>query len=278
MPSRDHRLTLTAAILFAAVLGCGFAAWRLIFPPPSHPPASVLRVGYSPEPPFSFRTPEGDASGESPEVARAVLRRAGFDRVEWVQTEFGLLIPQLLSGRIDMIAAGMFVTEARLRQVAFTRPTLQVRQALLVRRGNPRGLHRYEDFAVRNDVRLCVLEGSAEFSLAVALGAPRERILATPDAATAIAGLVSGAADGLALSRPSILRLSAGANTAVEIADPFEEPILHGRPVRSLCAFALRPSDVELKRRIDAELAAFIGSLEHLAVIRVFGFGREDLP
>jgi len=241
-------------------------------------PASV-RIGYSPEPPFSFRTPNGQASGEAPEVARAVLRRVGVRNVEWVQTDFGLLIPELLSGRIDMIAAGMFITAGRARLVSFSRPTLALRQSLLVKRGNPKQIHRYEDFAERRDLKLCVLKGAIEHSVAVALHVPEDRMMLAPDAQTGVVAIQSGAVDGLALSSPSIHNLGAAVSKMdLAVATPFLEPSAHGVPMRNFSAFAFRPSDTVLRDRIDAQLEKFIGTSEHLAVIGPFDFGPGDLP
>ncbi|MBV9773809.1 MAG: transporter substrate-binding domain-containing protein, partial [Gemmatimonadetes bacterium] len=63
----------------------------------------VVRIGYAPEPPFAFRTADGRVTGESPEIARAVFRRLGVTRIRWVQTEFRSLIPELKTGRFDVI-------------------------------------------------------------------------------------------------------------------------------------------------------------------------------
>ena len=96
----------------------------------------VIRIGYAVEAPFAFVDAQGQVSGESPAVARAVWQRLGI-RTEWVQTDFASLIPQLRTGRFDQIASGLFIRPDRQQLVAFTRPSLCLQPALLVRQGNP---------------------------------------------------------------------------------------------------------------------------------------------
>ena len=55
-----------------------------------------LRVGYAVEAPYAFLTPEGEVTGESPEIARAMAQQLGIPKVEWRLTEFGSLIDAIL--------------------------------------------------------------------------------------------------------------------------------------------------------------------------------------
>ncbi|NTV62864.1 MAG: transporter substrate-binding domain-containing protein, partial [Oscillochloris sp.] len=101
----------------------------------------TIRIGYAVEAPFAFLAPGDVVTGESPEVARAVVQRLGITQITWVQTDFDQLIPELEEGRFDLIAAGMFITPDRAQRVAFSQPTFHVKQGLLVLVGNPYGLH-----------------------------------------------------------------------------------------------------------------------------------------
>ncbi|KAB8145882.1 ectoine/hydroxyectoine ABC transporter substrate-binding protein EhuB [Chloroflexia bacterium SDU3-3] len=236
----------------------------------------VIRVGYAPESPFAFRDNAGNVTGESPEIIRHVLGQLGIHQIEWVQTEWASLIPNLNAGRFDIIASGMFITCERAQQIAFTQPTYQLNEALLVPRGNPRQLHSYDDI-LKRDAVLVVIQGAQEQNLAIEVGITDRHLLAVPDAQTGLAAVLSGRADALALTSVSLKAFASG-NPQVELAAPFTPPMLQGVPVRGYGAFGVRTGDTPLRNALDAQLASFIGSQQHLTMVAPFGFTHEDLP
>ncbi len=239
----------------------------------------VIRVGYAPERPFAFRDASDRVTGESPELARKLLARMGITSVEWVQTEWDDLIPELNAGRFDMIAIGMFVTCERAQKIAFTEPTYLLEQAFLVRAGNPKQLHSYADVRNRPDARLAVISGAQEQVLARAVGIPDNRILVVPDARTGYVAVRQGEADALALTRPSIAaRVATAEPNTVELATPFVQPNVEGIKARGYGAFGLRWEDTTLREALNAQLRQFIGTLEHQQLMAPFGFTANDLP
>ena len=130
----------------------------------------VVRVGYAAEVPFAFRAADGRVTGEGPEIARVVLRRLGNPEIEWVQTEFGSLIPDLIAGRFDLIAAGMFITPERARDIAFSSPTYTARAALLVRREDEARLATYDRIRAAPGARIALMDKAYEIELAKAAG------------------------------------------------------------------------------------------------------------
>lgn len=241
--------------------------------------AGVIRIGYAIEAPFAFLKPGGQVSGESPEVAKEITARLDIQRIEWVQTDFGSLIPALEAERFDVIAAGMFITPERAQQVAFSEPTFHVQQGLLVRAGNPRQLHAYQQALTQPDVKIAVIAGAVEETLLRRMGLPESQLLLTPDALTGHAAVETGLADGLALSALTIRQMIA-ANPAghLEMALPFEQPdpALTGRS--GYGAFAFRQQDHQLLTAWNAAMQPFIGSPAHLALIAPFGFTEAELP
>lgn len=232
----------------------------------------VIRIGYAVEAPFAFVDDQGQVSGESPAVARAIWQRLGI-RMEWVQTDFASLIPQLRTGRFDQIASGLFIRPDRQQLVAFTRPSLCLQPALLVRQGNPLHLRSLADIANQEKARLAVIAGAVEAADAARVGIPKDRILAfaTPD--LAIQAMRQGQVDALALSAPAIKQL------ALTHADMQRTQPLTSPDTNAGCgAFAFRLSDTQLLHRFDQALAAYLGSSEHLHLLQPFGLGEEDLP
>lgn len=240
----------------------------------------VIRIGYAVEPPFAYVAGNGEVTGEAPEVARRIAARLGIPRVVWVQTGFAELIDGLDDGRYDAVAAGMFVTPARSARVLFSEPTFRVRQSLLVRRGNPHGLHSYEQIVAQDSLRIAVLSGAVEESLLLAMGLPESRLLRVPDASTGQAAVEAGIADGLALSSPTIRWMTRDPDAAsrVELASPFEAPRVASARSLGYGAVAFRLSDRALRDAWNVALRDFVGSAEHRALVEPFGFGDDEMP
>jgi len=237
-----------------------------------------LRVGYANEPPYSFRTPAGDVTGEAPEAAKHAARVLGLHNVRFVLMDFGDLIGQLEAGAIDVIAAGLFVTPGRAARVRFSRPTALVEQGLLVAAGNPKGFSSYEEVVRTPGARAAVLEGSVEKQLLEGLGMPPERLFAARDAATALSALKLGHVECLALSSPTVRYMALGSGGRLEAAEPFVQPRSEGHGGPTPCALAFRKGDKTLADAFDAALSGFIGSPAHLQLVEPLGFGPASLP
>jgi polar amino acid transport system substrate-binding protein len=234
----------------------------------------VIRLGFANEAPFAYRDPvSGELTGEAPALARRVMAALGVAQVEGVLTEFASLIPGLQAQRFDVIAAGMYVTPERCRQVLFSEPSYCVREALIVPRGNPQGLHGYPDL-VGKAAQLGVVAGTAELGYAKAAGLPEDKLSVFPDAPSALEGLRAGRIQAFActsLTAGDLLRkLPDG---TLEPAEPFAGPEIDGKPVLGCGAFAFRRGDEALRDAFDRELAALLASPAHAELVAPFGFG-----
>ncbi|HWR01556.1 MAG TPA: transporter substrate-binding domain-containing protein [Chlorobaculum sp.] len=82
----------------------------------------VLRLGTaSVTEPFSFVDGSREVVGYDIELARYIANKVG-KRLEIVNMDFGGMIPALMSGKVDMIAACITITEERKKQVLFSEP------------------------------------------------------------------------------------------------------------------------------------------------------------
>jgi polar amino acid transport system substrate-binding protein len=233
-----------------------------------------IRVGFANEAPYGYATPDGQLTGESPEVAKAILARIGIPEVDGVLTEFGSLIPGLMAGRFDVVAAGMFITPARCQQVAFSEPSYGIGQAFLVAEGNPHGITDYSSIAENSDLTLAVMAGAVEAGYASDAGVPDGQILVLPDQSSLLSAVRAGRADAAALTAPSIAEMAQ--QSGVESTPPFGE--VAGQSVMGHGGFAFRKEDTALHEAFNAELKEFIGSPEHIALVTPFGFGEGYLP
>jgi polar amino acid transport system substrate-binding protein len=82
----------------------------------------VIRLGTaSVTEPFSFVDGSREIVGYDIELARHIANKAG-KKLEVVNMDFGGMIPALMSGKVDMIAACITITEERKKQVLFSEP------------------------------------------------------------------------------------------------------------------------------------------------------------
>jgi len=280
VPGKTGFPVLLVPLLLLFIGGAGFWWWHV-----EHDPLrrcrerGFIRVGYAVEAPYAFLTPNGEVTGESPEIARLVARRLGIPRVEWRLVEFGDLIEGLIAGRFDVIAAGLFITPEREHRIAFSLPTFQVGPGLLVPAGNPRGLHSYEDIIQQPGVRVAVLSGSTEENHLLTQRCSVERLLGVPDAVSGLAAVQSGQVDALALSAPTLRWMIREAGSGkLEMAKLPSGRTSAVSPALSVGGFAFRKNEDSLARAWNRELRLFIGSEEHRRLVMPFGFTEAEIP
>jgi polar amino acid transport system substrate-binding protein len=240
----------------------------------------VVQIGYANEAPYAYADKQsGRLTGEAPEIARVVLKQMGVEHIEGILTEFGALIPGLKAKRFDIIAAGMYILPQRCREIAFTNPTYKIGEAFLVKAGNPLDLHSYEEVAAHPRARLGVVAGAVELAYARATGIPDERIAVLPDAPSAVAAVQAGRIDAYAGTALTIQdMLNKVGDGSVERAQPFTDPVIEGESVIGYGAFGVRKEDKALLETFNQHLKTFIGSEQHRARVRPFGFTQAELP
>ena len=213
-----------------------------------------ISIGYSNAEPFAYADASGKVTGESPEIARIIFKKLGAKKVDSVLTEWGALIPGLHAGRFDVIAAGMYITPERCKQVLFTDPQYQLGDTLLVKPGNPKKLHSYADFAKNHDLRLAVTAGTVELKYARDSG-------------------IAGRADAAIGTALTMKDLAKKGGSSVEATTDFVDDPSH----IGYGALAFRPQDKELRDKVNAELKKWLGSEEHLRTVAPFGFDKSNI-
>jgi polar amino acid transport system substrate-binding protein len=270
-------LLLTAAGL-GATAGILGAAPRLAFAETTLERAKAdgyIRVGFANEAPVGYATPDGKLTGEAPEVAKAVLAKMGIPQVDGVLTEFGSLIPGLKAKRFDIIAAGMFINPKRCAEIAFSEPSYGIGQAMLVKKGDPKGIKDYSSIKANPDLKLAVMSGAVEVGYAKDAGIPESQLVMLPDQSSLLQAVQSGRADAASLTALSIADM-AKKGEGVESTKPFGE--VAGKSVKGHGGFGFRKEDKDLYKAFNDELKKFIGSPEHIALVTPLGFGKDYLP
>ncbi|MGW7543458.1 ectoine/hydroxyectoine ABC transporter substrate-binding protein EhuB [Streptomyces sp. NPDC054770] len=234
----------------------------------------VVRLGIAGEIPFGYIDKDGHLTGEAPELAKAIFKRLGVDRVQPVPTEFGSLIPGLNSQQFDVVAAGMYVNPERCQQVIFADPDYQMLDSFIVRKGNPKGLHDYKD-VVAKKAKFATGTGYAEIQYAVEAGYKESDILIVPDQVAGLNAVEAGRVDvfaGTALTTRSVVKKSAKAEATKAFA-----PLVGGKPHVDGGAFAFRSAETRLRDAFDVELRKLKKSGELFRILRPFGFTEDEM-
>ncbi|TAM53688.1 MAG: ectoine/hydroxyectoine ABC transporter substrate-binding protein EhuB [Paraburkholderia sp.] len=233
----------------------------------------VVRIGYANEKPFAYTLPNGDVTGESPEIAKKIFSKLGVKKVDAVLTEWGSLIPGLQAGRFDVIAAGMYITPQRCTQVAFADPQYQIGDTLLTLPGNPKHLDSYTSVAKNPDVKLAVMAGTVELGYAREASIKDAQILQVPDTTAQLQAVRAHRADAAVGTALTMKDLAAKMPGQVVTVDKFVDDPKH----MGYGALAFRKDDTDLRDAVDKQLHAWLGTPDHLQTVAPFGFDKSNV-
>jgi polar amino acid transport system substrate-binding protein len=234
----------------------------------------TVRLGIAGEVPYGYVDDQGEFTGEAPELARVIFKRLGIDNVQPVATDFASLIPGLNSQQFDVVSAGMYINKERCEQVIFADPEYQMLDAFIVRKGNPKNLHTYED-VVKAKAKFATGTGYAEIEYAVAAGFPEKDIVILQDQVAGLNAVESGRVDvfaGTALTTREVVRKSRKA----EATEPFAA-VVDGEKMIDGGGFAFRPTDTELRDAFNVEIHKMKKSGELFRILRPFGFTKNEM-
>lgn len=236
--------------------------------------AGVIKIGIAGEVPYGY-TQNGEVTGEAPEVAKAVFKAMGVDRVEATQVEFGQLIPALNANQYDMVAAGMAILPDRCANAQFSAVDYVTPTALLVPAGNPQGINNFEDVKARG-VALAVLSGTVEEAVARDLGIPAGNIQPYRGQPEMFQALRDQRAYCGALTDISLRRMLAdNPGSALEVTKGFV-PEVNGKEQIQAGGFVFRKGDDELVAQFNTELKKLQDSGAWLDIAAPFGFTADN--
>ncbi|MCR9137934.1 MAG: ectoine/hydroxyectoine ABC transporter substrate-binding protein EhuB [Alphaproteobacteria bacterium] len=244
--------------------------------------ATIGIAGYAP---YGYKQADGSFSGEQVELVKHVLNEMGVTELEFVAMDFGALIPSLVAGRIDMGAAGIYIRPKRCEQILFAEPTWGQGAAYVVKKGNPKNLHNFKDIANTDGAVLALLAGGTEETLAKKDGVPDSKLLKVGDKAAGISAVISGRADGFALSAFAINDIvrTAGDLIGVESSGSITE--IGGETYQGHGAIGFpKGTGDELKANMafrdafQAVLDDYLESGQYAEMAAAWGFGPADAP
>ena len=231
-----------------------------------------MRFAYLIEPPFNFRTENGEVTGCDVELAKYINDELGLGAFVPIETEFADLLPGVKSGTWDM-TTGLFATNERKKTAAFSKPIWALPDGLLVKKQNPKNLTGYQSVSETPGTKLAVIRDQFQHRSAVEFGVPDECIKIYETYTAAANAVVAGDVDAYA----SVARAHTGFMDQNEelplesVTVPFSEK----EPAYGSFAFALE--NRELKSAVDSLLKEFLGSSHHREIMKNFGFSDEEI-
>lgn len=275
---KPHTRLLTLALL-AIALSTATGLWLVHVSVPQSMAVraergGTMRVGFAIEAPYAYIDAHGQVTGEAPEIFRRMAQDVGIERIDWVRLDFANLLPELHLGRIDAIAAGMFITPERQREALFTRPTAKVRAAAVVRQGENRLPLRPEQasLASAGGLRWATVHDAVENSLLQDAGVTTDRIGTVASAERGLRAVAENSADVFAISSVTAWHLVAlHPEWMLEVRTIVDAPV-------GLPAFVFRQEDRNLRDAMDGSLLRYLGSDEHKSLVRRFGFTSDEAP
>jgi polar amino acid transport system substrate-binding protein len=236
-----------------------------------------VRIGFADEAPYGYKD-GGKLAGEAPTLHRVIFKALGVDQLRANVVDFASLIPSLNANRFDVVSAGMAITPERCANASFSEPEFISPTALMVRKGNPKGLSDLKSCADKA-VKLGVLSAAVEKGYATAAGVSEDRVTSLSGQQDGLDALVAGRIDAFALTGISLRWLAkTNKGAAVEVLDAFV-PVVDGKKQYSPGGAVFRKSDTALRDAFNQQLAK-ITSDPHLYVTLIgkYGFGKTEIP
>ena len=112
-----------------------------------------LRLGFGTAVPWAYAGDNGEALGFVNMIALTVLEEMGITEHETKVFEWSGLIPGINADRSDMITGGMYILKSRCANIDFSDPIGVFGDAMLVPKGNPKGINNYAD-VIRTGAKL----------------------------------------------------------------------------------------------------------------------------
>jgi polar amino acid transport system substrate-binding protein len=236
-----------------------------------------VRIGFADEAPYGYKE-GGKLAGEAPTLHQVIFKELGISRLRASVVDFASLIPSLNANRFDVVSAGMAITPERCENAAFSEPEFISPTALMVRKGNPKGLTDLKSCAGKS-VAVGVLSAAVEKGYATAAGVSADRITSLSGQQDGLDALVAGRIDAFALTGISLRWLArTNKGAPVEVLTPFV-PEVDGKKQYSPGGAVFRKSDTALRDAFNKQLAKITSDPDrYVQLIGKYGFGKTEIP
>lgn len=196
----------------------------------------TVTVGFANEEPYGYQE-NGELKGASVDIAQAVFKEMGIEKVEGKLAEYSQLIPGLNAGKFDVITSGMAINPKRCKNADFAEPSMMYGEGLIVPKGNPMDLHSYEDIAEKG-ATVSIMQGATEIEYVKKMGVKEKQIKTVADIPATFSAVASGRADATTGTEMTVkMALKDYDNDKLMFVKDFKQPEIEGIPSYGAAAF-----------------------------------------
>jgi polar amino acid transport system substrate-binding protein len=236
-------------------------------------PGSLFACIDIPYPPQEAFSDSGEPIGSDVDLGREIATRIGLSfHVE--NTVFTVIIPALTGNKCDIIISAQNINADRLKQVDMI-PYFKAGQAVVVAKGNPKGIHKKEDLcgttvAVQNGTtELDFLQGTSDYKGAglsdecVKSGKQAINIKTFEKDSDALLALQSGTADSYFADSPAAGYAVNNHATQFELSGITLEEAIEG--------ISVAKTKTGLRDAVKAALLSMMADGKYLAILKTWG-------
>jgi len=168
----------TVLLVVVALSGCG----------PAKPVQYLVMGTHAEFPPFEMRGGADNSAvvGLDVDIAKAIAEQAGM-ALKIEEMPFEELLPALVEGKVDMVLAGLTITDKRAEMVDFSDPYYTSTQVVIIRKGDPVPTSK-EDM---RDQKIGAPAGTTGEAAAAELTSGKRKLLPFDSALSTVVGLMN---------------------------------------------------------------------------------------
>jgi len=233
-----------------------------------------LRLGFGTAVPWAYAGDSGEPLGFVNMIALTVLEEMGItkDQMEFKTFEWSGLIPGINAGRSDIITGGMYITPKRCKSMNFSDPIGVFGDAMMVPKGNPKGIYNYAD-VISKGAKLVTGAGFNTVAAAKKYGVPDSQMMFVEGEVGILAAMKAGRADAAVQTLFGAKEHVAKSNGMFEIADPKKMP----EETLNVVGMGFRKTDVEFRDNFNKALAKVMANpAKMLKRAGEYGYGEAQ--
>ncbi len=273
MKMKMKKTFLKALLIGALLIGAGSASAQAADLLDRASAGDPIRIGFANEVPWAYPGESNEPLGFVNAIALGILGRMGVTNIEPVVTDWGGLIPGLKANRFDIITGGMYILKSRCENVSFSDPIGVFGDAFIVAKGNPKGLHNYQDIKNAGAV-LVTGAGYNIVEVAKREGIDDAKVMQVPGPTEILAAVRAGRADAGGVTFFTARNLAMQAGGEIDVTDPAMLPDWTFNWV----GIAFRQDDTAFLEAFNAALAEHIGSPEMMSAVAEYNYTESQLP
>jgi polar amino acid transport system substrate-binding protein len=233
-----------------------------------------LRLGFGTAVPWAYAGDNGEALGFVNMIALTVLEEMGITEHETKVFEWSGLIPGINADRSDMVTGGMYILKSRCDNMNFSDPIGVFGDAMLVPKGNPKGINNYAD-VIKTGAKLVTGAGFNTVEAAKKYGVPESQMMLVEGEVGILAAMKAGRADVAVQTFFGAKEHEAKTGGKFEVTDPKLMP----KETLNVVGIGFRKTDVEFRDNFNKALAKVMANpAKMLKRAGEYGYDKAQLP